>query len=381
MNTVRQMTQAEDISWKQLASELGEKLSENASDNDANKLFASENYNLLRDNQFFKIAIPEELGGSGASFEEVCNVIREIGQHCGSTALSYSMHTHPVALNVFKHLRGDEKATATLRKIADNDLIIAGTGANDWLGSSGEMIEVDGGYQVSAHKHFVSGSPGAQVFVTSAGYEGENGPEVLHFAIPFSSEGITHHSNWDTLGMRATGSNDITLDKVFVPEAAIVARRPAGEWHPMWNVIIPTAMPLIMSAYVGLADAAVKLAKKAAAKRPDELATVMGEMLNQHTLATISHRDMIRINQNHGFTPANELSSEILTRKTLVATAAQRTVELGAEIIGGAAFFKGHPMERILRDVRACYFHPLPYRRQYQFSGRVSLGLDPINKD
>ena len=379
MNTVRQMTQAEDINWKQLASELGEKLSENAGNNDANNLFASENYNLLRENRFFKIAIPEEMGGSGASFEEVCNVIREIGQHCGATALSYSMHTHPVALNVFKHLRGDEKATATLRKIADNDLIIAGTGANDWLGSSGEMIEVEGGYQVSAHKHFVSGSPGAQVFVTSAGYEGENGPEVLHFAIPFSSEGITHHSNWDTLGMRATGSNDITLDKVFVPEAAIVARRPAGEWHPMWNVIIPTAMPLIMSAYVGLADAAVELAKKAAAKRPDELTVVLGEMLNQHTLATISHKDMIRINQNHGFTPTNELSSEILTRKTLVATAAQRTVELGAEIIGGAGFFKGHPMERIQRDIKACYFHPLPYRRQYQFSGRVSLGLNPIN--
>jgi acyl-CoA dehydrogenase len=179
--------------------------------------------------------------------------------------------------------------------------------------------------------------------------------------------------------MRATGSNDITLDKVFVPEAAIVARRPAGVWHPMWNAILPTAMPLIMSAYVGLADAAVILAKQAATKRPDELAAVVGEMLNQHTLADISYKDMIRINQNHGFSPTNELSSQILTRKTLVATAAQRTVELAAEIVGGAGFFKGHPMERILRDIRASHFHPLPYRRQYQISGRISLELDPIN--
>jgi acyl-CoA dehydrogenase len=84
--------------------------------------------------------------------------------------------------------------------------------------------------------------------------------------------------------MRATGSNDVTLEQVFVPEAAIVARRPAGVWHPMWNVILPTAMPLIMSAYVGLADAAVALARKTAAKRPDELAPVLGEMLNQHAI-------------------------------------------------------------------------------------------------
>jgi len=378
MNAAIKQTQETTKSWQELASELGEKLSAGASERDANNQFAIDNYALLRENDFFKIAIPEELGGGGADYEAVCAVIREIGRHCGSTALSYSMHTHPVAVNVFKHLRGDELATATLRKIADNDLVIAGTGANDWLASSGEMTRVDGGYRVSAHKHFVSGGPGAQVFVTSANYDGEDGMEVLHFAIPFNSEGITHHDNWNTLGMRATGSNDITMDQVFVPEAAIVARRPAGEWHPMWNAIIPTAMPLIMSAYVGLADAAVELARRAAAKRPDELAQVTGEMLNQHTMAVIAHRDMVRINQNHGFTPSNELSSEILTRKTLVATGAQETVALAAEIIGGAGFFKGHPMERIQRDIKACHFHPLPYRRQFQFSGRIGLGLDPI---
>ena len=379
MNTARQFTTVTEQTWQELASELGEKLSANASDHDVNNQFVSENYALLRENQLFKIAIPQELGGGGASFEVTCDVIRELGQHCGSTALAYSMHSHPVAVNVFKHLGGDEQATATLRKIADNDLIIAGTGANDWLSSSGEMIKVDDGYQVTAHKHFVSGGPGAQVFVTSANYEGENGKEVLHFAIPFSSEGITQLSNWNTLGMRGTGSNDITLQEVFVPEAAIVARRPAGEWHPMWNVILPTALPLVMAAYVGLADAAVVLARKAAARRPEELAAVLGEILNQHTLATIAHQDMIRINQNHGFSPTNELTSEILTRKTLLATAAQKTVELAAEIIGGAGFFKGHPMERILRDIRACHFHPLPYRRQHQFCGRIDLGLDPIN--
>ena len=379
MNTAVNITEVQTKPWKELASSLGAALSENASLTDTSNQFAFENYRLLQEQRFFNIAIPEELGGGDASFEEVSDVIRELGQHCGSTALAYSMHTHPVALNVFKHIRGDEKATATLRKIADNNLVIAGTGANDWLGSSGEMTEMDGGFQVSAHKHFVSGSPGAQVFVTSANFEGENGKEVLHFAIPFSSEGITHHSNWDTLGMRSTGSNDITLDKVFVPESAIVARRPAGEWHPMWNAILPTAMPLIMSAYVGLADAAVILAKRAASKRPDELATALGEMLNQHSLADISHKDMVRLNQNHGFTPSNELSSQILTRKTLVASASQKTVELAAEIIGGPGFFKGHPMERILRDVRASHFHPLPYRRQYQISGRIGLGLDPVS--
>ena len=378
MNTAIKITEAPDPSWTALAAELGETLANGAAERDDNNEFVAGNYALLREYGFFKMIVPRELGGGGADYAEVGAVIRELARHCGSTALAFAMHTHPVALNVFKHLRGDEKATATLRKIADNDLIIAGTGANDWLASSGEVTAVEGGYEVTARKHFVSGSPDAQVFVTSASYDGENGPEVLHFAIPFSSEGITRHANWNTLGMRATGSNDVSLDKVFVPEAAVVARRPAGEWHMMWNVILPTAMPLIMSAYVGLADAAVDMARDAAAKRPAELAPVLGEILNQHTLAALALDDMIRINGNHAFAPSVDTASDILTRKTLAATATQKTVELAAEVIGGAGFFKGHPMERIQRDVRASHFHPLPYRRQYQFSGKVSLGLDPV---
>jgi len=364
--------------WKAKVLELTA-LAANGKDCDENGEFAAANFQLLKENKFFSMAIPRELGGGGASYAEVCEVVRALGQSCGSTALSYSMHSHPLAANVFKHLHGDEKATATLKKIAANELIIAGTGANDWLSSSGKAIKVEGGYRVTAHKHFVSGGPGAQVFVTSAVYEGDSGEEVLHFSLPFSSDGVSHHSNWNTLGMRATGSNDISLEDVFVAEEAIIVRRPVGEWHPMWNVILPIAMPLIMSTYMGIADAAVELAKTAAAKRPGDLAVVLGEMLNSHTTATLAVEDMIRKNNNYEFKPTNENSNAILTRKTLVTTATQKTVELAAEIVGGVGFFKGHPMERIGRDIRAAHFHPLPYRRQYAFSGRIALGLDPVH--
>jgi hypothetical protein len=37
-------------------------------------------------------------------------------------------------------------------------------------------------------------------------------------------------------------------------------------------------------------------------------------------------------------------------------------------------------MERIVRDVRALHFHPLPKRRQSVLSGRVALGLDPVTE-
>jgi alkylation response protein AidB-like acyl-CoA dehydrogenase len=360
------------------ASTLGPVLAERAAGHDTDGSFVADNYDDLRAHRLFSAGIPTELGGGGASYRELCDVIRELGRHCGSTALSFAMHTHPVATNIYKHLHGDERATAALSKIAAGELVIAGTGANDWLKSSGEAERVEGGFRVRAHKHFVSGGPGAQIFVSSVAYSGEGADEVLHFAIPFDSDGLRTVKTWNSLGMRGTGSHDLLLEDVFVPDEAVVLRRTAEGWHPMWNVIIPTALPLITAAYVGLAERAAELAVKSAKKRGPAQAQVVGEMFSALAIARMSLKDMIGLNRNHGFTPGLALADDILTRKAVAADALKNTVELAAEIVGGAGFFRGHPVERIVRDVRAIQFHPLPSRRQREFSGRVALGLDPI---
>jgi acyl-CoA dehydrogenase len=375
-------TAAIDISrgsrdWVAVASELGPAFAARAAETDASGEFVAANYDDLRTKRLFSAGIPEELGGGGASHAEVCAIVRELGRHCSSTGLSFAMHSHPVCVNVFKHLRGDEKATGALRKIAGGELVIAGTGANDWLASNGEAVDVEGGYRVNAHKRFVSGGPGADLFVTSAIFVGEDGPEVLHFALPMKSEGIEIQGNWDTIGMRGTGSNDILMKDVFVPAESIVARRPVGTWHPMWDVIVPIALPIIVACYVGLADAAAKLAIGSTSGNPNHAAAV-GQMRSKVTTATLALTDMVRIVDNYSFTPDLSITSEILERKAIAAGSVKAAVETASEIVGGAGFYRGHPMERIVRDVRAFHFHPLPERIQQTFSGRIALGLDPL---
>jgi acyl-CoA dehydrogenase len=287
------------------------------------------------------------------------------------------MHSHPVCVNVFKHVRGDAKATAALRKIAANDLVIAGTGANDWLASNGEAIEVDGGYRVNAHKRFVSGGPGADLFVTSAIFDGDDGPEVIHFAVPMASDGIEIQSNWDTLGMRGTGSNDILMKDVFVAAEAIVARRPVGTWHPMWDVIVPVALPIIVACYVGLAEAAATYALQAASGKPHQ-APAVGQMQTDIAMTQMALDDMIRIVDDYAFAPDLAITSDVLTRKAIAARSVRSAIETASEIVGGAGFYRGHPMERIVRDMRAFHFHPLPERIQQSFCGRVALGMEPV---
>lgn len=363
--------------WQALADELGRQFAERAAAHDVDGSFVGTNYADLKAARLFSAPVPAALGGGGATHAEVCGIVRRLGRYCGSTALSFAMHSHPVCVNVFKHLRGDEQATGALGKIAAGELVIAGTGANDWLMSSGTAIRVEGGYRVTAHKRFVSGGPGADLFVTSAVLESEDGPEVLHFAIPMNSDGVSIQDNWNTLGMRGTGSNDILMNDVFVPAAAVAVRRPAGQWHPMWDVILPVALPIIVACYVGLAERAYELAV-AAAQGKAALAPVVGQMKNELTVAQMALASMISTTNDYDFVPDATGTDAALTCKAVAAKAVKAVVELAAEIAGGSGFYKGNEMERLVRDVRAFHFHPLPERHQQQFCGRLALGLDPV---
>ena len=104
------------------------------------------------------------------------------------------------------------------------------------------------------------------------------GTEVLHFPVPLTAEGVTFKSDWDTLGMRGTGSNTIVLDNVFVPEAAIALRRPQGAWHPAWTVAATVALPLINSVYVGIAEAARDLAQSMGRVEDPHAPYLLGEL-------------------------------------------------------------------------------------------------------
>lgn len=364
--------------WVERARELAPELGATAAAHDRTGEFVAPAYARLKEEGFFSAGIPIELGGGGASHRTVAAVIREIARHDGSTALAYAMHAHPVATNVFKHLRGDEGSTAALERIAANRWVIAGSGANDWLSSNGSAVEVEGGFRVDAHKRFASGSSGADLFVTSARLEGPSGPEVIHFAVPFSAEGVRLVETWDSHGMRGTGSNDVILENVFVPEASVVVRRAADVWHPSWNVVAPVALPLIVAAYVGLAEAAAEHALEAVKKHGGEYAAEVGAMLNDLAIARMALDDMLRITDDYRFTPSIEVADAVLQRKSIAAEAVGRAVDRAADLVGGAGFLRGHPVERIVRDVRAAHFHPLPERKQRRFTGRLGLGLDPV---
>ncbi len=363
--------------WLTRVEEIAAAIEARADECDATDTFVAESYRLLGQAGLFKALVPTEFGGGGATVSEVCAAIRRLGQACGSTALAFSMHSHLVAVAAWRWRHQKAPTEGLLRKVGEQGAILVSSGGSDRLPSGGTAIRVEGGYRVTATKPFSSGSPAATILGTSAQYDDpEAGPTVLHFAVPLEAEGVTIKDNWRVLGMRGTGSNDIDLKDVFIPDAAITGRRPQGTWHILFHIISMIAFALIYAAYVGVAEGARLRALAAVRKRPESeaAALIAGEMENAFTQAELAHAQMMRLADDAE--PGPGTTSAAMVCRTLVGNATIATVEKAMELVGGGGFYRKMGLERALRDVQAARYHPLQEKPQQRFTGRVALGWD-----
>jgi len=371
-------TTAPTTDWIAAARAVGRELAPAVVAHDRSGELSVEAFDRLREQGITAALVPPAFDGGGATHTEMGAILRELGRHDPATAVTLSMHTHLVAAQVWRHHHGMD-AEAVLRKVAGGAILIS-TGAADWVGSSGHARQVDGGFRVSARKSPASGCEIGTVLATSIRWDdAPDGPQVLHCSVPFASDGVSIDRTWDTLGLRATGSHTVVLDDVFVPDAAISLTRPADRWHPVWNVVMGAAMPLIMAAYLGVGDAAVDLAIAARAGSVEpSTAQLVGEMVNAHTTATDAVDAMFRDADDLRFDSTDELAARTLARKTVATEALVDAVQLAVQVVGGVGYSRTSDLERLLRDVHGARFHPLPRAKQTRFTGRVALGLDPV---
>ncbi|MGH6961763.1 MAG: acyl-CoA dehydrogenase family protein [Dongiaceae bacterium] len=360
-----------------LAHRLGERFAKRASGHDADDSFVRENYAELKQHRVFSAGVPGEFGGGDASHAELGEMLRTLAQYCSSTALALAMHTHQVSIQVWRWRSEGAPVEPLLRRIAAEELVLVSSGGSDWLNGSGKAEPAEGGYRITARKIFASGSPAGQLFMTMAVLDqGGEEPTVLHCAVPFAAPGVTVLDNWRTLGMRGTGSNDVILDGVFVPAAAVGVRRPQGKWAPVMHTTAGLALPLIYCVYLGIAEAARDLAVEAArAKRSDmTLHYLVGELENELMAARLAVASMMDTAQSPKFD--SDTTNSVLMARTLAGRHAIRTVEKALEVAGGGAFFRERSLERLFRDIQAARFHPMQEKPQLLHAGRVALGLE-----
>jgi 3-hydroxy-9,10-secoandrosta-1,3,5(10)-triene-9,17-dione monooxygenase len=172
----------------------------------------------LEETGFFRLLQPKRFDGLESDPIDFYTAVRDIASACGSTGWVASVvGVHPWQVALF----ADEAQQA----VWGSD---TGTRLSSSYAPTGKAVQAEGGFQLSGKWSFSSGCDHCQwVLLGGLVFNAEN--EVVDFRtfmVPRESYQII--DVWDMVGLSGTGSNDIVVDDVFIPEAFTLSMGDTG---------------------------------------------------------------------------------------------------------------------------------------------------------
>lgn len=372
--------------------ELGPVFEERAATYDRDASFPYENWDDLRDIGFLGLCIPARYGGLGADFVTYALVAEELGRHCGSTALTFNMHTAtclltgPIADDLALPSADAEllerRRAGLYADIIENGTIHSqpfseGLSGRATSGIATTATPVDGGYLIKGRKIFASLSESAGMHDVVCLVPGDD--RVRLVGVPADAEGITITGDWDPLGMRGTISRTLLFDDVFVPED--------NEWVPpgMFGLLAtrwPFFYMTLSFAYLGLSRAIVDYTQRylsgeidgsSRADHPQKQA-VWAEMNVRYEQARAL---TYRVLEHAGVDPEAETVKLAWASMVTTMEAAPELASSAIRACGGRSILRPQPLERLYRDAR-CGATMLPWSVEVCLDrlGRFGLGAE-----
>ncbi len=338
------------------------------------------------------LMVPTRLGGPGAGFADYAEVAMRLAAGNGATALVYNMHASVTgamaqtpddlarALGVPESYF--EMRDRVLRAAVGGALYavaMSERGAGSRLSALTTSYEpVAGGFRIQGAKTFVSGAGFADAYLVAAKRAGMDPPQVSHFLVP-AGDGIEVERTWDSLGMRATGSQDIRLDLVAPPDALLGGLEGLtlllAQVMPQWLVASYAAV------YVGVAQAAIDAAVAHVNERGLARLPLVRARLGRADAAVAAARlAVLEAARRVDTAPGEPATNRWVWRAKLLA--GETAMEVSASMLeaaGTSATRRGHPLERIFRDARCGSLQPATSDVCADWLGVAALGRDPEN--
>ena len=228
-----------------LAETLAEDFASRARVHDREASYPFEDVRALRSAGYFAAPIPEEHGGLGVtSTHDVVVASSRLARGDASVAIGVNMHLAAV-LNMVRRWQmavaaGNERAprafARSMERVARDGVVMAAAisePSQDITRPSTLALRTESGWRINGRKIFCTMSPAASVLYTAVTFLGDDGGERYGYAlIPTDAPGVTVHDDWDAMGMRASGSNSVTLTDVELPAAALRGGFPVGDPVP-----------------------------------------------------------------------------------------------------------------------------------------------------
>jgi len=373
---------------------LAPKLAERALGAESIRRIPDETMADLHQAGLMRLMQPAAFGGSELGLCALMDVVLEIARGCASTAWVYSnLASHAWNLGQLEmqaqHDIWDEDPNAL--------------GATGLAFPCGRAVPVEGGYRLSGKWPFGSGVDACTWMFVGAMTEcpGGGAPQRRFFVV--KAPDFKHQDNWHAYGLTATGSHDVVMDDVFVPEHRSVSAEvfAAGQnlpgaslyANPIFKMPTFAAFAYVLSSIpLGTAKAAVESftssmrnrASTYTGARVAELGPVQSRIAEASACVefaeAVLRRDWTELEEGvrRGEFPSLETKLRWKRNAAYATTLSVKAVDTLMPAAGAAGLMSHLPLQRQFRDVHAASAHiALTWDVHAAAYGQSALGLQP----
>jgi alkylation response protein AidB-like acyl-CoA dehydrogenase len=377
----------------EMAAEIGPTLSEEVDYENANRRISERSLSALREAGFLKLFLPKSLGGLEAEPLTVAQLVEEISRY--NVAAGWTM----MVANVSAWWCG-KLPEHGIEEVYENgpDTLMAGA-----FHPPMKATPVTGGYRLNGRSPLTSNVHEAQwVFVTAFVMNGDqiamnDGIPVVR-GIVMNSKDVKVLDTWHTFGMRATDSNDIEVNDVFVPEHRTFLLMPGFQPNRYYNsplyqfpaigagiacLISPVALAVARNAINEFKLIAgrkvpfgsmVSIAEKGSVQRKLGIAEASVQSARAYLHDTISTTWTRLLAGN---TISLEERATVLLASTHTNQSCVQAVDLMYSACGSSAIYTKNKMSVHFANAQVIRQHGFANDSRYETAAQVYLGLMP----
>ncbi|MFW0792626.1 acyl-CoA dehydrogenase family protein [Gordonia sp. CPCC 205515] len=333
------------------------------------------------------ILTPKRWGGSELGLDTHREIVEIISAACVSTGWILAFYTGHSGMFA---TRFPEQAQAEF--FAERPYIMAPA----TMAPVAKAERSDGGWTVSGRMPWGTGVMHAD-WVILSGFASDGAPYM--FAMP--AEDTKVDDVWQMAGMAATGSNDIIVDNVFVPDHRSVPLRVAGAANcenaqalddPMYHLpllafIYCQAIPVFSGALRGAVNSFDEITRRrtrtytGATSTDDKYAHILlGQARIEAHMAERLVLDLIRETETHEGKFTIEDRARMKGSAAAIVELCRTSVNNLMHNAGASSFNLDVPLQRVFRDVNVIATHAFwDWGVSREQVGRISLGLPPTS--
>lgn len=337
-------------------------------------------FELIKKLRLGALRLPVELGGAGATIQEVFDILIQLAE--ADPDVAHSLRYHFYAVELFLLNKEDERHQLWLQRIAKGDLI--GNGFTELNSTNAGLFQFEtkltidrDGYRLNGTKYFSTGTLFAEwVDIMASDVNGK----TVRVLLPTDREGVEIIDDWDGFGQKSTGSGTTKLNNVYVEKSEIFEiPENSTPFNSHLQLFLQAVIAGIMQSVVNDASNLIKTRKRtfsfAAAEKPSEdpqLLHVVGDLASRafaaRTIVLEAAKALDKAVQSAkdgiiDYKASHEATLRAAQAKVVIDRLALEAATLLFEVGGASATRRSLQLDRHWRNIRTISSHnPTVYK-------------------